>query len=129
MSEKVLDSSAVLAYLHKEIGWEAVENTLQSDDCVISTVNHSEIVSKLAEKGLPEEAISSTLDALSLRAIDFDSALSMSAGLLREPTKSTGLSLGDRACLVLARQRKVAALTADRVWKDLDIGVAITIIR
>lgn len=61
MNEKVLDASAVLAYLHKESGWQVVEKTLQENGCLMSTVNYTEVVSKLAEKGLPEEAIKTLL--------------------------------------------------------------------
>ena len=70
MNEFVLDSSAVLAYLHKETGWQIVEQILQTADCLISTVNYSEIVGKLVEKGLPIDAIRNALDALNLKLID-----------------------------------------------------------
>lgn len=129
MSEKVLDASAVLAYLHKETGWEHVESILHNDNCVISTVNHAEVVSKLAEKGLPEAAIRRALDALSLKSINFDNTLSIITGLLRPQTKSYGLSLGDRACLALAQSRSVPALTTDQTWKNLDLDITVTLIR
>ncbi len=71
MGEKILDSSAVLAYLRKEPGWERVETCLQNDDCMWSTVNYAEVVSKLAEKGLQQEAIRGALDALN-KAVTLD---------------------------------------------------------
>ncbi len=40
-----------------------------------------------------------------------------------------GLSLGDRACLALAMSRAIPALSADRTWIQLDIGVVIQPIR
>jgi PIN domain nuclease of toxin-antitoxin system len=40
-----------------------------------------------------------------------------------------GLSLGDRACLALARVRNVPALTADRVWEKLQIDATLQLIR
>jgi PIN domain nuclease of toxin-antitoxin system len=61
--------------------------------------------------------------------MNFDSVLSMNAGLLRPLTKSAGLSLGDRACLALARHKNVPVLTTDRAWKDLDIGIVVAVIR
>ena len=125
MNEFVLDSSAVLAYLHKETGWQIVEQILQTADCLISTVNYSEIISKLVEKGLPIDAICNALDALNLKLIDFDNILSMSAGLLIVRTKPAGLSLGDRACLALAKHHNIPVLTADKAWKKIDIGVSI----
>ena len=40
-----------------------------------------------------------------------------------------GLSLGDRACLALARARSVPALTADRTWSRLELGISIEVVR
>jgi ribonuclease VapC len=39
------------------------------------------------------------------------------------------LSLGDRACLALALSRSIPALTADRDWKKLKVGLSIVVIR
>ena len=46
-----------------------------------------------------------------------------------EVTKQHGLSLGDRACLALAKLRNLPVLTADTIWKELDLGVKIKLIR
>jgi PIN domain nuclease of toxin-antitoxin system len=43
-------------------------------------------------------------------------------------TKRYGLSFGDRACLGLAMARKLAALTADASWSDID-GLEVDIIQ
>jgi ribonuclease VapC len=40
-----------------------------------------------------------------------------------------GLSLGDRACLALALTRGEPAVTADRQWAQLDLGIRIELIR
>ena len=47
----------------------------------------------------------------------------------RNVTRAAGLSLGDRACLALAKSQGGLVLTADRVWATLDIGVEIELIR
>jgi ribonuclease VapC len=44
-------------------------------------------------------------------------------------TKRYGLSLGDRACLALAIERKAKVYTTDRNWKNLDLGIAVEVIR
>jgi PIN domain nuclease of toxin-antitoxin system len=44
-------------------------------------------------------------------------------------TQPFGLSLGDRACLALAIQRQATALTTDRAWKNLNLGIEIEVIR
>ncbi len=44
-------------------------------------------------------------------------------------TQPLGLSLGDRACLALALGRQIPAVTADRTWARLKIGVPVQVIR
>jgi PIN domain nuclease of toxin-antitoxin system len=46
---------------------------------------------------------------------------------LRESTRSLGLSLGDRACLALAKLKALPAVTADRPWMLLDPKLEITV--
>jgi len=95
----------------------------------ISTVNLAEVVGKLADKGMPETAVRATIDSVQIDVVDFDSDLAYSSGMLRPATKKAGLSLGDRACLSLARRLGLEVLTADRTWGDLDLGVVVRLIR
>jgi PIN domain nuclease of toxin-antitoxin system len=44
-------------------------------------------------------------------------------------TRHLSLSLGDRACLALAGRLDLPALTADRAWVELDVGVDVRAIR
>jgi PIN domain nuclease of toxin-antitoxin system len=45
-------------------------------------------------------------------------------------TRAKGLSLADRACLVLALRRNEFVVTADRPWGDLpELGIEIELIR
>ena len=39
------------------------------------------------------------------------------------------LTFGERACLALAKHMRCPAVTADRAWLDVDIGVEIQIVR
>lgn len=48
---------------------------------------------------------------------------------LRPLTKAAGLSLGDRACVALALRLRQPALTADRAWDGLALGVELRQIR
>ncbi|MDR5676477.1 MAG: type II toxin-antitoxin system VapC family toxin [Armatimonadota bacterium] len=127
MSSLVLDASALLALLQGEPGSEPWEAAIA--DAAISAVNLSEVVAKLAELGMPEEEIRSTLEPLDLEVVDFDLEQAYQAGLLRRLTKPAGLSLGDRACLALARARQLPALTADHAWETVLAGVEIRIMR
>jgi hypothetical protein len=59
----------------------------------------------------------------------FDAQHAYVAGILRNPTRTFGLSFGDQACLALAQSLGVLALTADRSWSRLDLDIAIEVIR
>jgi len=127
MRETVLDATAVLALLNEEPGAGTVAALLPQ--AVMSTVNLAEVVSKLAEAGMPEGTIKTVLGELGLTVIPFDEDLALRTGLLRPATSQYGLSFGDRACLALGQHLHRPVLTADRMWKTLKLGVAIKMIR
>lgn len=123
----VLDASAVLALLHSEPGADAVEEALEH--AAISTVNWSEV----CQRSIAHEADISDLradtEALGVQLVPFSVEDAEQAAELWSATRHLGLSLGDRACLGLARRLERPALTADRAWLDLDLGVEIRAIR
>jgi len=123
----ILDASAVLALLQAEPGYEQVEASLP--DSAISAVNLAEVIGKLHESGMPEEAIRSAVGALGLEVAPFTEQNGYDTGFLYAGTRHQGLSLGDRACLALGRRRNHPVITADRTWQGLDIGVDVRIIR
>ncbi|ODU24594.1 MULTISPECIES: type II toxin-antitoxin system VapC family toxin [unclassified Sphingopyxis] len=127
MTDYVLDASAVLAVIQEEPGAERIEAHL--DTGCISAVNLAEIVGKLQDRGLGDNEIDELIALLDLdtRILDKEGAVFM--GKLRQSTKVAGLSLGDRACLALAHSLGATAITMDRAWKDLEIGVAIEVAR
>jgi len=127
MSDFVLDASALLALLNQEVGSEVVGAVISQT--VISTVNLSEVIAKLADKGLPRDVITSALEGLGLEVVEFDQEQALTAGLLRSKTKVAGLSLGDRACLALAFQLGLPALTTDRIWDTLNLDIEVRVIR
>ena len=127
MSNYVLDASALLALLNAEKGSALVQDVLPQS--VISTVNLAEVVSRLTILKIPEEEVREALTVLGLEIIPFDEEQAFRAGLLSVYTQHLGLSLGDRACLALSLNSNATALTADRAWKDLDIGIKIKLIR
>ena len=65
--------------------------------------------------------------ALIVWPVDYPLAREMAR--LRPVTRSAGLSLGDRACIALARSLSLPALTADRTWSALPLDVEIQVIR
>ena len=127
MPETVIDASALLALLNAEPGADIVAETLPGG--VISAVNLSEVVAKLCDAGMPEKAIHQALQPLGLEIIPFDEEQAYQAGLLRASTQDRGVSLGDRACLSLAKMLGVVALTADKAWAGLSVGATIKVIR
>lgn len=96
---------------------------------VISAVNYAEIVAKLVDHGVSESKAAEVVGDLDLEVVMLDAEMAMEAGLLRELTRRWGLSLGDRACLSLARARGLPAVTTDRSWAAVDVGVEIVLIR
>jgi ribonuclease VapC len=127
MSKAVLDASALLALLNAEKGARIVQDLLP--EAVISTVNLAEVVTRLSAVGMPDSTIRETLSLLGLEIVDFTEDQAFLAGYLAARTHHIGLSLGDRACLALADLTNAPAITADRAWNGLDVGVEIHLIR
>lgn len=129
----VLDASALLAYLNDEAGAQRVEDALIRGSA-ISAVNLAEVLSKLSELGMVPGEVSEELrrrgflgGRLAVLPLTADDAVLVAS--LHRKTKLQGLSLGDRACLGLALRLRVPALTADRAWSRLRIGVKVEVIR
>ena len=128
MGTAVLDASALLAFLNKEAGSGQVARSIM-DGAIMSTVNVSEVIAKLSEANMPEDAIHESLELLGIETIDFNMTCAYQAGLLRPITKTLGLSFGDRACLALAQHLRLPAVTADRTWQKLTLGITVQVIR
>jgi len=127
VSEIVLDASALLTVFNNETGADRALDLIST--AVISAVNLAEVATKLQERGMPDDRVRANIEALELRVEPFDEQLAVETGLLRAATPGAGLSLGDRACLALARARGATALTTDRAWAKLDIGIPIELAR
>jgi len=123
----VLDASALLALLHSEPGGEVVEDLLSA--AVISSVNWSEVVQKALERKAYQQGMRQEAESLGLVILPFTSEQAERTAHLRQQTRHLGLSLGDRACLALAAELRLPAVTTDRVWKDLEVGVEIRTVR
>jgi len=128
MAEKaVLDASAVLAVLRGEAGADKVRPVYEGAS--ISAVNFAEVASDCVERGMPGAEVRRLLEAQPLKVVPFEGDQIFEAARLRRLTHHEGLSLGDRACLGLARLCGLPAVTADRAWRKLKLGIVIRIIR
>ena len=128
MTDKIVfDSSAILALLKMEQGYEIVAEHLEN--AIVSSVNFCEVITVVSRKGFGQEKVIKFLKETFLHIEDFDTEQAIIAAQLDEVTKAHGLSFGDRACLALAKSKNLLVLTADQVWKDLDLNVKIHLIR
>lgn len=105
-----------------------------ADGAAISVVNWIEVLTKLAERGEDPELAAAELKGagligtvVSVETLSDDDCVAIAR--LRRTTKTQGLSLADRACLVLAARLKVPALTADRAWGEIDVAADVQLIR
>ena len=127
MGKVVLDASAVLAVLLGEPGADAVARRWHG--AYLSAVNYSEILARTARLCGSLDEAKRRVDRHDWRVVPFDADQAAVAASLAPAGRPHGLSMADRACLALALTRGLPALTADRAWAALDIGVAVELIR
>lgn len=127
MTEHVLDASAMLALLRREKGYEKVAAVVAISKA--STVNLAEVGSHLMNAGESLANTKAQLDSLGVEVMPFDEEQAIETARLRPLTRSLSLSLSDRACLALARQLRLPAMTTDRAWGKVNVGVQVTVIR
>jgi ribonuclease VapC len=126
-SAVVLDASALMALLNTEPGADAVEAL--AAEAAISAINWCEAYGKLRGRGVDSVALAANMAESGIAILSFDEQDARDTGELAPLTRSAGLSLADRACLALAARLGVPAITADRAWRDLNVGVEIRCIR
>jgi PIN domain nuclease of toxin-antitoxin system len=129
----VLDASALLTHLNDEDGAPAVREAMKAG-AAISVANWAEVLSKLAERGEDPGVAAAEMQgaelvgqAVSIEPITDDDCVEIAR--LRPATKSQGLSLADRACLVLAQRLGVPALTTDGEWAKAGTKAEVRLIR
>lgn len=127
---KILDTSALLAWILGEPSADFVEQQFR-DRCAISTVNLTELATKLIDLRIVDspDVVQQRLQRLDILIVPYDDQQARQAALLRENSRQLGLSLGDRACIALAKKLNGQVLTADKVWLKLDVGLTIIDIR
>ena len=104
-----------MAFLRNEPGGEKVAVVLTRS--WISAVNLAEMISKMVEYGKPLDDVSYQVERLRIPVIPFDAEQAKIVASLWKCSRVAGLSLGDRACLVLALKTSLPALTTERESK------------
>ena len=125
----VIDASALLALSKGEIGSDVVMELLQTQDCVVSSVNMAEVATRLLDMGLPEKELARACEQFGIDVIDFNHQQALACAAMRPLTRSAGLSLGDRACLALAQLMQGTAVTAGRAWDDVRQALGVQILQ
>lgn len=123
----VFDTSAILAVIFDEAGGDIVLPLLR--DGLVSSVNMAEAHTILLLRGSGPGFAWSRLLAFGFEICPFSEKQARTAAELVGITRRYGLSLGDRACLALALERKATVYTTDTAWKNLSLGVDIEVIR
>ena len=116
-----------MALIRGEPGADIVVSCLSR--AIISAVNQAEVQTKLVSAGIDEALAWWHIAEVRCPSVPFDEELARIAGGLVQVTRQYGLSLGDRACLALALQRKADIYTADAVWKNLGLNIEVNLIR
>jgi ribonuclease VapC len=133
VSSAILDASAMLAYLRDESGADMVADAVATGASV-STVNLGEVLSRVADRGADAARVARQMTDRGLLdgaiAVEpFTTADAIEVARLRPLTRDLRLSLGDRACLALARRLDAPVLTADSAWSKLDLPLELRQIR
>ncbi len=98
-------------------------------EAAISAANWAEVVEKAITANVDVSRLRGSFEALGASVVPVDAEQAEYAACLRERTRSHGLSLADRICFALAADLGAPVLTADRAWKDIDLGVEVRLIR
>ena len=121
---KVIDTSALIAAVMVERGADVAEAAMVGG--CISHVNLAEAIAILMRKGFNfDDALELVVDT----KLTWHSTNTADAYEAARLVQTPGLSLGDSFCLALAKSLNTTAVTADRMWAELNHGVAVELIR
>jgi ribonuclease VapC len=129
LSALILDASVILAAILGEPGGDEVFD--QIEFAFVSAVNVAEVYTYAAVHGFSTDAIHAFFAETGIEVVSYELEQAVTTGRLAAITRKAGLSLGDRACLALAQQKKVEVLTADRPWLTFAdvLGLKIRLLR
>lgn len=119
----VHDASSLLAVAFREPGGEVARSKLRGS--LISSVNWSEVVQKVAARGGDTTQLRQLFEGLGVSIVPFTAEHAEQAARLFGQTTACGVSLGGRACLALGLETGCDIYTTDRSW--LELGLELTV--
>lgn len=93
----------------------------------VSSVNWCEILTRMQREKLAISAERLSAVLAGVEVIPFERVEAEVAAAYSYVSRA--LSLGDRACLALARNKQASAWTADRLWGQCNLDVPVELIR
>ena len=123
----VLDTSALIALLHRETGWETVQGVL--DHSAICAIHLTEAITKLRRKGGEPRLVERYLRGLPMPVLPWSEELAWESRDMAPLAWTHGISLADRACLAMARHLDAVAMTSDTEWANLKLDVRVVLFR
>jgi len=122
----LLDASALLAMLGREPGGDVVATVISVAS--VSAVNWSEVVQKARAHGVDVAGLREDLESLGVQIVPFGATEAEAAADIWH-RGGQHLAMADRACLATALVHDLTAMTADRAWTTLEVGVEVQAIR
>lgn len=121
---KVVDASALLAFLRNEKGREKAAAALTEG--VMSVVNLAEVLQKFRREGKPTEGLVAELEIAGMK---WDTPTILDAAVVAELGVMRNISLADRFCIALGARLGAPVLTADRDWANHEMPIEIEFAR
>jgi len=127
----LLDASCVLAWLFGEPGAELIEPVLSTS--YITAVNMAEVITKVERltgqgQGCADDLVEAGMTVIPVGWQEISAVANVRQQEFSQP-KSAALSLGDAICISVAVTHQMELWTADRNWENLDLPIAISLIR
>lgn len=123
----VLDASAVLGAMRRERGADFV--TQHGRGSLISSVNLAEVLSHPDIRHASTERVATWFRMMQIKEVPFDGRHARTLAEIYPLTLGSSVGFADRACLALAKQERLTALTGDRDWLKYEIGVEVQLFR
>ena len=126
MSKHVLDASVLLAVLMPEPGINTDSRVLHG--AAMSAASVMEVFAACQAKGLSLDTVRWAVNSLRIEIVSLDAEHAYLAGSLDASTNAGRMSLGERACLALAKQLGLPAVTTDPAWRGHNLGVEVVLL-